>query len=48
MRIDTFELEGDGSFQSEEITFLRDLSDIIVTNPPFSKWRAWLNKMRKS
>lgn len=29
-------LEGDGDFRSEEIKKLRDESDIIVTNPPFS------------
>lgn len=29
-------LEGDGDFRSEEVTRLRDESDIIVTNPPFS------------
>lgn len=29
-------LEGDGDFRSEEIRYLRDEADIIVTNPPFS------------
>ena len=29
-------LEGDGSYDSEEVTKLRDESDIIITNPPFS------------
>jgi len=32
----------DGDFASEEVTRLRDEADIIVTNPPFSKWRAFL------
>jgi len=32
----------DGDFASEEVTALRDEADIIVTNPPFSKWRAFL------
>lgn len=38
-------LEGDGDFRSAEVTALRDESDIIVTNPPFSLFReffAWL------
>lgn len=30
------ELEGDGDFRSAETTAIRDESDIIVTNPPFS------------
>lgn len=32
-------LEGDGDFRSQEITDLRDESDIIITNPPFSLFR---------
>lgn len=35
-------LNGDGDFQSEEVTALRDEADIIVTNPPFSLFRAFL------
>ena len=35
-------LEGDGDFRSEEITKLRDEADIIITNPPFSKFREFL------
>ena len=38
-------LAGDGDFRSEEITRLRDESDIVITNPPFSLFReflAWL------
>jgi hypothetical protein len=34
-------LEGDGDFRSEEITALRDESDIIITNPPFSLFREF-------
>lgn len=34
-------LEGDGDFLSEEVTQLRDEADIIVTNPPFSLYRAF-------
>ena len=38
-------LKGDGDFRSEEIKKLRNESDIIITNPPFSLFReflAWL------
>ena len=35
-------LEGDGDFRSEEVKSLRDESDIIITNPPFSLFRAFL------
>ena len=38
-------LEGDGDFRSEEVTKLRDESDIVITNPPYSLFRefvAWL------
>ena len=36
-------LEGDGDFRSKEVCKLRDESDIIVTNPPFSLFRDFLN-----
>ena len=36
-------LEGDGDFASAEVTALRDEADIIVTNPPFSLFRKFLN-----
>jgi len=36
-------LEGDGDFRSAEVTKLRDESDIIITNPPFSLFRQFLN-----
>ena len=36
-------LEGDGDFRSAEVTALRDEADIIVTNPPFSLFREFLN-----
>ena len=32
-------LEGDGDFRSKEVCALRDESDIIITNPPFSLFR---------
>ena len=43
-------LKGDGDFNSSEIKQLRDKSDIIITNPPFSIWRnflAWLLEAEK-
>lgn len=36
-------LEGDGDFRSIEIKELRDESDIIITNPPFSLFREFLS-----
>ena len=35
-------LEGDGDFRSKEVCLLRDEADIIVTNPPFSLFREFL------
>ena len=35
-------LEGDGDFRSEEVRRLRDESDMIVTNGPFSLFREFL------
>ena len=43
-------LEGDGDFRSKEIIKLRDESDIIITNPPFSLFReflAWIVEANK-
>ena len=43
-------LEGDGDFRSKEVCQLRDQSDIIVTNPPFSLFRefvAWIVDAKK-
>lgn len=36
-------LNGDGDFRSCEVTALRDEADIIITNPPFSLFREFLN-----
>ncbi|WP_264622215.1 adenine-specific methyltransferase EcoRI family protein [Moraxella macacae] len=36
-------LKGDGDFRSDEIKQLRDEADIIITNPPFSLFREFLN-----
>ena len=38
-------LAGDGDFRSDEVIALRDESDMVITNPPFSLFRefmAWL------
>ena len=43
-------LEGDGDFRSEEVIRLRDESDFIITNPPFSLFRefiAWIIEAKK-
>ncbi|MDY3884467.1 adenine-specific methyltransferase EcoRI family protein, partial [Porphyromonas somerae] len=43
-------LEGDGDFRSEEVCRLRDEADIIITNPPFSLFRDfidWIFEARK-
>jgi hypothetical protein len=43
--LDWHYLEGDGDFRSAEIIKLRDESDIIITNPPFSlfsEFLAWI------
>lgn len=36
-------LEGDGDFRSDEITALRDEADMIITNPPFSLFREFID-----
>lgn len=36
-------LEGDGDFRSPEVTALRDEADIVITNPPFSLFREFVN-----
>ena len=35
-------LDGDGDFRSDEITRLRDEADLIITNPPFSLFRDFV------
>lgn len=43
-------LEGDGDFRSDEVKKLRDESDIIITNPPFSMFRefvSWIKEANK-
>lgn len=36
-------LDGDGDFRSEEVTALREQSDIVITNPPFSLFRTFVD-----
>ena len=36
-------LKGNGDFRSDEIKALRDESDIIITNPPFSLFREFID-----
>lgn len=36
-------LQGDGDFRSEEVTALRDSADMVITNPPFSLFRPFVN-----
>ena len=36
-------LDGDGDFRSSEIKALRDESDFIITNPPFSLFREFVS-----
>ncbi len=36
-------LAGDGDFRSDEVKALRDEADIIVTNPPFSLYREFID-----
>jgi len=36
-------LDGDGDFRSDEVLALRDEADIVITNPPFSLFREFLN-----
>lgn len=43
-------LKGDGDFRSNEIKRLRDESDVIITNPPFSLFRefvSWIMEAKK-
>ena len=40
--VKNYYLECDGDFRSDEVKNLRDESDIIITNPPFSLFREFL------
>lgn len=35
-------LEGDGDFRSAEVTALREEADVVITNPPFSLFRDFM------
>jgi hypothetical protein len=41
-------LKGDGDFRSAECTALLHEADIIITNPPFSKFREFINWITKA
>jgi len=41
------ELEGDGDFRSEECVELLNQADIVVTNPPFSLFREYVEQLVK-
>jgi len=41
-------LKEDGDFRSEEIKKLRNESDIIITNPPYSLWREFFDFIIKA
>lgn len=36
-------LDGDGSFRSDEVTRFRDSADFVITNPPFSLFRDFMD-----
>ncbi len=40
-------LEGDGDFRSPEVTKLRDEADFVITNPPFSLFREFIDWVLK-
>jgi hypothetical protein len=46
-RIGIHPLEGDGDFRSEECIALLKQADIVVTNPPFSLFREYLDQLMK-
>lgn len=39
-------LEGDGDFRSAEVTAFRDEADFVITNPPFSLFREFIDWVR--
>lgn len=43
--IDIVKLKGDGDFRSEESIELLKQADIVVTNPPFSLFREYINQL---
>jgi hypothetical protein len=41
-------LDGDGDFRSDEVTTLQDEADMVITNPPFSLFREFLDWIQQS
>ena len=41
-------MEGDGDYRSEEVRKIREESDVIITNPPFSLFREFISWIMKS
>lgn len=39
-------LQGDGDFRSPECTKIKDECDVVITNPPFSLFREFINWMK--
>ena len=39
-------LNGNGDFRSEECTKIKDECDIVITNPPFSLFREFINWLK--
>jgi len=46
-KLDTLPLEGDGDFRSDECIELLKQADIVVTNPPFSLFREYVEQLVK-
>jgi len=46
-KLDTLPLEEDGDFRSEECIALLNQADIVVTNPPFSLFREYVEQLVK-
>lgn len=43
MKVTEYNLTGDGDFRSLEVSALRDQADFIITNPPFSLFREFMD-----
>lgn len=41
------DLEGNGDFRSDECTKIKEECDMVVTNPPFSLFRDFINWLRE-
>lgn len=42
-QVKKYQLQGDGDFRSEECVALLDEADIVITNPPFSLFREFID-----